>query len=114
MKYYVAVFLFLCSAFTYGIPSESDYNITIHVSTSRMVFAPDSIAHYQYLTVIIDGKKYELQSLGAPNTLLMLGNYKAKIVRNSHGAGEYESWRVYEILFPNQKTREFVVVGQSE
>jgi hypothetical protein len=56
-------------------------------------------AWFQRLTVIIDGKRYKRESLGMPNTLLMLGNYRAKIARNSHGAGEYESRRVNEILF---------------
>lgn len=71
-------------------------------------------AYYQNLTVTIDGKKYELESLSAPNTLLMLGNYKARVVKDRHGTGDYESWRVYEFSLPDHRTRQFVVVGLSE
>jgi hypothetical protein len=44
-------------------------------------------AFYQSLGVIIDGKRYELESLGAPNALLMLGDYKARLVKDQHWAG---------------------------
>ena len=38
----------------------------------------------QSLTVTIDGKKYELESLGRPNPLPMLGDYKARLVKDQH------------------------------
>jgi|SRR5215469_14799823 len=114
VKCYLIVFLFLCSVFTYAIPNTTDYNVTVHVSTTRMVRYGNTAGRFQNLTVIIDGKKYELESLGMPNSLLMLGDYKARIVKDRHGAGEYESWRVYEFLLPDHKTRQFVLVGQSE
>src|SRR5690348_15691934 len=103
-----------CSAFTYAIPSTADYTVTVHVSATRMVRYGNSTAHHQNLAVTIDGKKLELESLDLPNSLLMLGDYKAKIVKDRRGTGEYDSWRVYELLLPDGKTRQFVVVGQSE
>ena len=38
----------------------------------------------QGLTVTIDGKKYELEFLGRPNALQMLGDYKARLVKDQH------------------------------
>ena len=114
MKNRLIVFFFVCSAFTCAIPSTADYNVTVHVSATRMVRYGNSVAHHQNVTVMIEGKKFELESLDLPNSLLVLGDYKAKIVKDRHGAGEYDSWRVYELLLPDHKTRQFVVVGQSE
>jgi len=68
---------------------------------------------YQKMEVLIDGKKYELQSEAPADTLLSLSDYKAKIVRDDHKVA-YESFKVYEILFSDQKTRRFIVVGQTE
>ncbi|HKW17987.1 MAG TPA: hypothetical protein VJO35_10800 [Terriglobales bacterium] len=113
MKHLISVFFLLCSAFCLAAPVPTDYNLNVHVSSTRMVRHGNS-AYYQDLTVIIDSKKYELESLSEPNVLLMLGDYKARIVEDRHGAGEYESWRVYEFLLPDHRTRQFVVVGLSE
>jgi hypothetical protein len=63
------------------------------------------------LNVVIDGKKYELQSELAIGRLLALGDYKAKLVTNRKSA--YEALRVYEFLLPD-KTRRYEVVGQTE
>jgi hypothetical protein len=72
------------------------------------------------LAVIIEGKKYELESaalfkanLEAGVTLLALGDYKAKLVQDIHNT-TYESSQAYEFLFTDKKTRKFFVVGQSE
>jgi len=45
--------------------------------------------------------------------LLSLGDYRAKIVRDDHRV-TYESYKMYEFLFSDQKTRRFIVVGQTE
>ena len=39
--------------------AKPEYNVTVHVSASRMVLHGDSAAHYQYLSATIDGKKVE-------------------------------------------------------
>ena len=44
----------------------------------------------------------------------MLGDYKAKLVKDQHWAGTYDSWRIYEFWFPDKGKRQFVVVAQSE
>jgi len=79
-----------------------------------MVREGNSIGHYQYLSVVIDGKKYELESLDMPNALLVLDDYKARLLKDPHWVGTYDSWRVYEVLLPENRKRKFLVVGQSE
>ena len=87
-----------------------EYNITVHVRSSYVVYGNGSSS--QYLDVVIEGKKFQL---AAPNNgyLLALGDYKAKLVRDDHKT-PYESIRMYEFQFPDKKTRKFAVAGQSE
>jgi hypothetical protein len=105
--------LLLFSALVWAgtIPNPADYAINVHVSASRML--PESGARWQELSVVINGKNYQLVSDDVPNMLLALGDYKAKLVKDEHKAA-YESYQIYEFLFPDQKTRKFVVVGQTE
>jgi hypothetical protein len=77
-----------------------------------MVLEGNTIASNQRLEVTIDGKKYELRARGI-NALLALGDYKAKLVRDEHRS-PYDSYQVYEFLFPDKKTRRFEVVGHWE
>ena len=114
MKHSAIAFLFLCSALVWAAPSASDYSINVHVRATRMVREGNSIGHYQYLSVVIDGKKYELESLDMPNALLVLDDYKARLLKDPHWVGTYDSWRVYEVLLPENRKRKFLVVGQSE
>jgi hypothetical protein len=114
VKDLIAVFFLLCSVFCWAGPAASDYNINVHVNATRMVRDTRSPAHHQSLIVTIDGKKYELESLDLPNSLLMLGDYKAKLAKDQHWGGPYDSYRVYEFLFPDNKKRQFLVVGESE
>jgi hypothetical protein len=88
--------------------NPAEYTINVHVSSSSI--APRL---NQVLDVVIDGKKYELSSMLALGRLLALGDYKAKLVKDEHGTA-YDSYEVYEFLFPDMKTRQFLVVGQSE
>ena len=64
------------------------------------------------LHVVIDGKKYELQSVFDMGGVLALGDYKAKLVKDEHRGSD--SLQVYEFLFPDKKTRQFRVVGLTE
>jgi hypothetical protein len=102
----------LCNG--WAAPNPSDYNLNVHVSAIRMLIEGNSLAHHQNLRVVIDGKKYEMESVHIPNALLILGDYKARLVKDQHWAGTYDSWRVYEFLFPDKRTRQFVVVGEAE
>ena len=113
MKRIVLCNLLLLSALAWAgtNPNPADYTTRVHVRASRM--APDGGARWQELDVVIDGKSYELVSDDVPNTLLALGDYKAKLVKDEHRAA-YESYQVYEFLFPDQKTRKFIVIGKTE
>ncbi|HST12826.1 MAG TPA: hypothetical protein VLL05_20785 [Terriglobales bacterium] len=113
MKHALAVLLF-CSAIAWSLPANPEYTVNVHVNASRMVLHGDNGAHYQNLSVVIDGKKVELESIPATNTLLVPGDYKARIVKDHHSNGDYDIWRIYEFQLPDKKTREFLVVGQSE
>ena len=113
MKKITLAVLLLLSAFAWAQSANSaGYTINVHVSSSRMIVVGRAIVHQQELNVVIDGKKYELLS-GAESSLLALGEYKAKLVKDEHRT-TYDSLQVYEFLFPDQKTRKFLVVGQTE
>jgi hypothetical protein len=92
-------------------PNPAEYTINVHVSASRMVWE-GSPALSQELDVIVEGKRYVLFSSNV-NALLALGDYKAKIVKDEHRTA-YDSFQVYEFLFPDKKTRKFTVVGLTE
>jgi hypothetical protein len=67
MKRAFCAFLLSFSMLVWAAPQgqPAEYDINVHVSASRMVLEGNSTLHYQYLNVIIDGKKYELHSIGA-------------------------------------------------
>ncbi len=109
----VVLLLFSVLAWAGGELNPADYTINVHVSSSRMVQEGKASYDNQWLNATIDGKKYELKSYLAMFTLLALGDYKAKLVKDDHRT-TYDSYRVYEFLFPDNKTRKFVVVGTTE
>ena len=105
-KITIAILLFSPLVFAAGGPNPAEYTVNVHVSSSSI--GPHGL---QVLDVVIDGKKYELQSELAVGRLLALGDFKAKLVTNRKTA--YESLQVYEFLFPD-KTRQYEVVGQTD
>jgi hypothetical protein len=54
-----------------------------------------------------------LESITATNTLLLPGDYKARIVKDHH-ASDYDVWRVYEFQLPDKKVRQFLMIGVLE
>ena len=108
MKNFLLAILLLASGSAWAgeDPIPAEYTVNVHVSSS-------SIANSNLiLDVVIDGKKYELSGY-AGGMLLALGDYKAKLVKDEHKT-TYGSNQVYEFLFPDKKTRQFAVVGQTE
>jgi hypothetical protein len=75
----------------------------------------------QHLSVVIDGKKYEINSKENCYAVLKTGDYKARLL-GSHErfpvvSPDYETSYAstsYEFLFPDGKTRRYLVVGVSE
>jgi hypothetical protein len=105
-KLIVATLLLSAYAWAGSAPNPADYTINVHVTRSRI---PDG-----KVNVVIDGKKYELQAESpSHNMLLALGDYKAKVAKDEHRESYY-SLREYEFLFPDNKTKRFVVAGQTE
>jgi hypothetical protein len=115
MKITLIVATLLLSVYSWAAeaPNPADYTTNVHVSISRIVHYQQTLFTYsEMLNVVIDGKKYELES-GFPDMLLALGDYKAKLIKDEH-KGAYDSLQIYEFLLPDQKTRKFRVVGQME
>ena len=110
----VFVLLFYGSVWVAPPAKQAEYNIDVHVSASRTVKQSESATRYQYLSVTIDGKKYELESVLGVGDVLILGDYKSRLVTDKHGSGDYDSRQVYEFQFSDMTTREFDVVGQVE
>jgi hypothetical protein len=116
MKNRFLVFVLLFSDAVWAAPpaKPAEYNIVVHVSASSTIKHSESSPRYQQLDVSIDGKKYKLESVLGVREVLMLGDYKARLVTNVHGRGDYDSLQVYEFQFSDKKTREFQVVGLLE
>ena len=114
MKKKIALVVLLVSVLAWAgsDPNPADYTVNVHVSSSHMVLVRERSAFNQRLNVTIDGKKYELWC-SSVNALLALGDYKAKLVRDEHRT-TYDSYQVYEFLFPDHRTRKFEVVGNIE
>jgi len=85
--------------------SSADYPIKVHVTSSIWE------AGYSRLNVVIDGKKYCLSD--PYNGVLSPADYKAKLVKDQHKTS-YETEQTYEFLFPDNKTRTYTLIGQSE
>jgi hypothetical protein len=112
--------LLLCSVTAWSQPNPADYPITVHVVSSRVIFAlgTKNADSTERLDVLIDGKKCELD--GDPPKVSVLrwgvispGDYKAKLTEDRH-KGDYLRQRQYEILFPDGSTKKFYLVGESE
>jgi hypothetical protein len=106
-KITLAILLLSALAWAGGDPNPAEYTVNVHVSSSSI--DPNGT---QALDVVIDGKKYELRSELPIGRVLALGDYRAKLVTNEHKTA-YDSFQVYEFLFPD-KTRQYDVVGQTE
>ena len=101
-----AVLLFSSFAIAGGNRNPAEYNVTVHVIASHMVF---DHGFYQYASASIDGKTYELRSNLNEHGLLMSGDYKARLVDDQHKP-PYDVWQMYEFLFSDNKTRRFIVM----
>ena len=109
MKKNLLALLLLCSALAWARsePNPADYKVNIHVSSSTL-----NNVNQPRLSVIIDGKKCELQGV-TTDALLALGDYKAKLIKDEHKT-TYDSYQIYEFLFPDGKTRQYHLVGITE
>jgi hypothetical protein len=102
----------LVSALCWAAPNPGEYAINIHVSGSRLFSEAAASGLRQQLIVVINGKKYELLSISGEGKLLALGDYMAKLTRDDHKSA-YESSQI-RVPVLDKKTRQYMVVGQSE
>jgi archaellum component FlaG (FlaF/FlaG flagellin family) len=118
-----ALLLAVPALFTTGAWGETkkanpaDYTVKVHVSAAQYV-ATDGL--FEILTVVIDGKHYQLQGATSSskafmhgNGLLNPGDYSAKLTVDTHKTA-YESIQMYELLMPDGTTRPFSVIFQGE
>jgi hypothetical protein len=110
-------------------PNPADYTVNVHVQSSRIELNCGDVTNgsnicglQQHLSVLIDGKKFELAGpttskkvhlLPGPSQVLRVGDYEAKAVNavNDHA---YEYSLNYEFLFPDGETRKYLVIGESQ
>jgi hypothetical protein len=109
MKKLAVAVVLLCSALAWAgkNPVAAEYKVNVHVISSRL-----RDGGTPRLSVIIAGKKYELQGFSTAS-VLATGDYKARLVKDEHKT-PYDSYQVYEFLFPDMKTRQYRVVGVTE
>lgn len=101
----VVLMLLSTSAWAGTETDPAGYTINVHVSSATQRRGAVR------LKVIIDGKKCELEGGTA---LLIPGDYKARIVKEKHD-NEYEVYyRIYELLFPDKRTRKYFLTGFME
>jgi len=106
-------------AVTTSIPAvhaadQKDFSIKVHVSSSEIRgWGPGLV---ECITVLIDGKKYELARSNVSGKEIFPihpGDYQARMVKDgAKGAGQFD--RDYELLFGDGKTERYHVVGESE
>ena len=115
MKKISLFIVIVLAALVSAAQSLDDHPITVHVSSARSILVPAGsigAVQYQQLSVIINGKRFEL-SAKSDGSLLTLGDYKVRLVENTHKTS-YESLQTYEFLFSDGKMATFTVTGQSE
>ena len=109
MKTAALFVLLLAATLAPAAPAPDEYSINVHVTSSYILGGTG-----QGLDVVIHAKKYQLGGdTFKGGAILALGDYKAKLVKDEHPTA-YETLQEYEFLFPDSKTKKFIVVGQSE
>ena len=120
MKKVLFAVLFLIPALSWAKAKPSDFTTVVHVQSSNIVSeckGSSSLVHCpikQHLNVVIDGKKYELNSKDDIELLLRPGDYMAKLLQDNSLPNAYEYQIEYEFLLSDGTTRKYRVVGESE
>jgi hypothetical protein len=107
MKKMIWLVLLLLPTLAAGANNPADYTVNVHVSSSYRSETTGALR----LKVTINGEKFLLG--GGSKGLLMLGDYKAKVLKDEH-ASSYQFNTVYQLLYPDGKMGDFEVRGTSE
>lgn len=98
-------------------PNAAEFTVNVHVSSAQYV-GPNGLS--EILSVVIDGRHYQLQGPTSSaklfvhgNGLLNPGDYPAKLTADTHKT-PFESEQTYEFLLPDGSTRAFDVIFQGE
>jgi hypothetical protein len=120
MTRWLPTFLLLIATFAdrdKAVPA--DFDIPVHVVSCRLINQCGSVSqgsgscgYAQHLAATIAGKKVELERLVDTN-MLRAGDYKARLLVDKHPRPE-EYTQVYQFLFSDGKTGDFIVVGEAE
>lgn len=117
MKIIIVFLALLSPSCAWAHPSRATYPITVNVVATHWHMRPFVSGPQQVLDVkaIIGTGHYELQSvvIQAHTVLLTLGNYPARLIRDSHEKS-YELSQTYELLMPDGTKQDFVVVGETK
>jgi hypothetical protein len=100
-------------------PDPQSFTIDAHVDSCRLISQCTSISggsgtcgYAQHIAATIGGKKFELERLVETN-MLRAGNYKVKLLTDKHPRPE-EYTQIYEFLFSDGKTGDFLVVAEPQ
>ena len=100
--------LLLAATLAPAAPAPDEYSINVHVTSAYLTASGG-----QGMDAVIHAKKYQLGGDPRGGSILALGDYKAKLIKDEHPTA-YESDQEYQFLFPDNKTKKFTVIGQSE
>lgn len=128
MKKVIPVLSFLLASFAHSYAhsqtAADQHPLTAHVTASRVVeeswvsngntTGPVLVLH---ISATIEDRHYEMEAKNkqgkkTKNELLVLGDYKAGLVKDEHSK-PYRSYRVYEFQYPDGETEHFTVVGET-
>lgn len=93
-------------------PNPANYPLTVHVLCSFLslpLSATNQIAGGRRIAVTLNGKSLEM-STNWDNSVLALGDYKARLVKDS-SPNAYEIEQTYEFLLPNGGLHTFTLTG---
>jgi hypothetical protein len=117
----LAIFLFPVIALTAPAPQAADYDLTVHVTQSKLVSLGGNF--FPRLDAVIDGKKVQLMERHIRSAVLHTGDYKARIANaggsktrtgQANDASSYEDAVTYEFLLPDGSKRKFIPIGEEE
>lgn len=121
LAFAAAAFLLMAFSLTAYANDSKDYPIKVHITASELksdcynAGQGTNCPNVQFLTAVIEGKKYTLKHKALVHALYPIhpGDYSARITKDEQkGAGQYE--REYEIFFSDGKAEEYLVVGEFE
>ena len=121
MKAILITLMMLCPVAAVGQSkaAKKSFPIHVHVTASKYAVIPSQFSDsggnlIDELAVVIDGKKYLWAApTGRKNSLLLPGNYKARVMSDEHYA-PYEVRRRYKMLLPDGKTIKVTLMGMIE